>query len=231
MDYDYSSELKRSVIAINTYLDILPTLLKGLVVTLETLVLSAFFAFLIALIAGLCRLSKIRMVRTVTLIYVEFFRGTSLLVQMFWVFFALPLLGLELSHLTAAVITLSLNYGAYASEIVRGAVLAIPKGQVEASIALNMSPFKRMTRIILPQAFKLMLPNFGNTLIDILKGTSLVSLITLGDVTYQAMLLRSTNISLTTEIFTVLIFIYFLLALPLIITARWLERRASLGDA
>jgi len=219
------------VIAINTYIEILPTLLKGLVVTVETLVLSAFFAFLIAFIAGLCRLSKNGLVRTVTLVYVEFFRGTSLLVQMFWVFFALPLLGLELSPLTAAVITLSLNYGAYASEIVRGAVLAIPKGQVEASIALNMSPYKRMTRIILPQAVKLMLPNFGNTLIDILKGTSLVSLITLGDVTYQAMLLRSTNISITTEIFTVLIVIYFLLALPLIITARWLERRASLGGA
>lgn len=219
------------MIAINTYIEILPTLLKGLVVTVETLVLSAFFAFLIAFIAGLCRLSKNGLVRTVTLVYVEFFRGTSLLVQMFWVFFALPLLGLELSPLTAAVITLSLNYGAYASEIVRGAVLAIPKGQVEASIALNMSPYKRMTRIILPQAVKLMLPNFGNTLIDILKGTSLVSLITLGDVTYQAMLLRSTNISITTEIFTVLIVIYFLLALPLIITARWLERRASLGGA
>jgi polar amino acid transport system permease protein len=219
------------VIAIHTYIDMLPTLFKGVVVTVETLVLSAFFAFIIAFIAGLCRLSKNGILRKVTLIYVELFRGTSLLVQMFWIYFALPLFGLELSALTAGVIVLSLNYGAYASEIVRGAVLAIPKGQVEASIALNMTPYNRMTRVILPQAIKLMLPSFGNTLIDILKGTALVSLITLGDLTYQALLIRSTNVGLTTEIFTLLIFIYFVLALPLIILARWLERRASVGGA
>lgn len=217
--------------AINTYIDILPTLLKGVIVTVETLVLSAFFAFLIAFIAGLCRLSKNGVVRKVTLIYVELFRGTSLLVQMFWIYFALPLWGLEFSALTAAVIALSLNYGAYASEIVRGAVLAIPKGQVEAAIALNMTPYKKMTRVILPQAIKLMLPSFGNTLIDILKGTALVSMITLGDLTYQALLVRSTNVGLTIEIFTLLIFIYFILALPLIILARWLEYKASVGGA
>jgi polar amino acid transport system permease protein len=103
---------------------------------------------------------------------------------MFWFYFALPHFGIVLPAFAVAVITMGLNYGAYASEIVRSSILAIPKGQTEAAIALNMTPRQRMWRVILPQAFRLMLPGFGNISIELLKGTALVSLITLNDLTY-----------------------------------------------
>jgi polar amino acid transport system permease protein len=206
--------------------------LRGAGVTIQILVASTILAFAIAFIAGLGRVSKHLLIRKLTAVYVEIFRGTSLLVQMFWIFFALPLaFGLELSPFWAGVIALGLNYGAYASEIVRGAITAIPKGQTEAAIALNMTRWQRMRLVILPQAFRIMLPGFGNISIELLKGTSLVSLITMADLTYQGLTLRNTNISHTTEIFLSLLILYFILALPLIFTTRYLERRASRGVA
>ena len=215
--------------AINTYVELLPSLLNGAKVTVQVLLLSMIFTYLIAFLAGLGKLSKFKMIRGISTIYIEIFRGTSLLVQLFWIYFVLPFFGIELSALAAGVIAMSLCYGAYASEIVRGAILSIPKGQTEAAIALNMTPFQRMRNIILPQSLKIMLPGFGNISIELVKGTSLVSLITLGDLTYQALTIRNTNIGQTTEIFTSLLIIYFVIALPLIIIARWLEHRTSVG--
>lgn len=215
--------------SINTYVELLPSLLNGAKVTVQVLILSMIFTYVIAFLAGLGKLSKLKMIRGICTFYIEIFRGTSLLVQLFWIYFVLPFFGIELSALAAGVIAMSLCYGAYASEIVRGAILSIPKGQIEASIALNMTPFQRMRNIILPQAVKIMLPGFGNISIELVKGTSLVSLITLGDLTYQALTLRNTNIGQTTEIFTSLLIIYFVIALPLIIVARWLEHRTSVG--
>lgn len=104
------------------------------------------------------------------MVYVEIFRGTSLLIQLFWIYFALPMvLDIRMSAMTAAILALGLNYGAYGSEVVRSSILAIPKGQIEASIALNMTPFQRMRRIIFPQAWTMMLPGFGNLQIELLK--------------------------------------------------------------
>jgi polar amino acid transport system permease protein len=219
------------VIAINAYVELIPSLLSGAKVTIQVLVLSLIFTYLIAFIAGLGKLSKLSIVRGVSSVYIEIFRGTSLLVQLFWIYFVLPFLGLELSAMTAGVVAISLCYGAYASEIVRGAILSIPKGQTEAAVALNMTPFQRMKRIIIPQAIKIMLPGFGNISIELIKGTALVSLITLGDLTYKALTLRNTNVGLTTEIFISLLVIYFVIAIPLIVLARWLERRAAVGGA
>jgi polar amino acid transport system permease protein len=219
------------VITINTYIEMVPSLLNGAKVTVQVLVLSLIFTYIIAFIAGLGKLSKFIVIRVASSVYIEIFRGTSLLVQLFWIYFVLPFFGIELSALAAGVIAISLCYGAYASEIVRGAILSIPKGQIEASIALNMTPFQRMKNIIFPQAIKIMLPGFGNISIELMKGTSLVSLITLGDLTYQALNLRNTNVGLTTEIFTSLLIVYFIIALPLIVLARWLERKVSIGGA
>jgi polar amino acid transport system permease protein len=174
----------KGVIAIINSTKILSLLMRGMGVTVEILIASAILTFIIAFFAGLGRLSKHRFIRKATTIYIEIFRGTSLLVQMFWFYFALPLFGIVLPAFAVAVITMGLNYGAYASEIVRSSILAIPKGQTEAAIALNMTPRQRMWRVILPQAFRLMLPGFGNISIELLKGTALVSLITLNDLTY-----------------------------------------------
>jgi polar amino acid transport system permease protein len=208
----------------------LPSLLQGVWITVETLVFSVILGLSIAFLAGLGRLSKHTWVGKTTGFYVEVFRGTSLLVQMFWFYFALPLLGIELSGMTSGVLALGLNLGAYASEIVRGAILSIPKGQIEAGIALNMPPGQRMRRIVLPQALKLMLPGFGNNMIEVLKGTSLVSLITLADMTYQSKLLINT-MGNPEVVYTMLLIMYFIIALPLIVMTRWFERRASVGGS
>jgi polar amino acid transport system permease protein len=123
---------------------------------------------------------------------------------------------------------LGLNYGAYGAEVVRSSILAIPKEQTEAAIALNMTWFQRTRLVILPQAFLIMLPTFGNLLIELLKGTSLVSLVTITDLTYQGVLLNTTTLK-TTEIFSLMLVMYFVIAMPLTMGVRWLERRASIG--
>jgi polar amino acid transport system permease protein len=215
---------------IQTIWEYLAPLLQGAKITIELTVLSACAAFVLSLFVGIARFSKIRVVRFMMALYVEIFRGTSLLVQLFWLYFALPMLfDIRMSAFTAAVIALGLNYGAYGSEVVRGAILAVPKGQTEAGIALNMTPTQRLRRIILPQAFVMMLPSFGNLQIELLKGTSLVYLITLSDLTNQGMILRSYDISKTTFIFFMLLLIYFILAQAMTLGIRFLERKTSKG--
>lgn len=209
--------------------DLLPLLFQGAVTTLKVTVLSMGVAFLLSFLAGFARLSRRKSIRLVSSVYVEVFRGTSLIVQLFWLFYALPLLGIELTALAAGVAALGLNYGAYGSEVVRSAILAVPKGQTEASIALNMSPMLRMRRVILPQAMVIMLPSFSNLAIELLKGTSLVSLITMADLTYQGMILRTFDASRTFEIFGLILLMYFVMAYPLTWMMRWLERRFSAG--
>lgn len=216
---------------INKYLDIFSKILPGALVTIEILLASAAVAFVVALIAGLGRVSKYTPIRKITSVYVEIFRGTSLLVQLFWIFFALPAFGIQFSAFLASVVALGLNYGAYGSEVVRGAILSIPKGQTEAAIALNMFNFQRMRLVILPQAFRMMLPGFGNISIELLKGTSLVSLITLTDLTYKGLILQNANLSYTMPVFVTLLFVYFLIALPLIIAVKKLEKNAAKGVA
>ena len=213
-------------------IDIIEVLSRGVIVTVSLLLASGLLSYMVAFIAGLSRVSKFKAVRVLTTIYVEFFRGTSLLVQLFWIFFVLPqLFGIRLDPFTAGVVTLGLNYGAYASEIVRSSILAVPEGQTEAAIALNMSRFQRMRSIILPQALRTMLPGFGNISIELLKGTSLVSLITLQDMMYLAQNLRASDYSISLQVFGILLLMYFVLALPLIVLSRYLERRASRGVA
>ncbi|MDZ7704040.1 MAG: ectoine/hydroxyectoine ABC transporter permease subunit EhuC [Trueperaceae bacterium] len=206
--------------------DLLPLLLRGARITLLLTLAGATLALLMSLVAGLARMSTNRVVRSIAATYVEVFRGTSVLVQMFWFYFALPLFGISLSAFTAGTLALGLNVGAYGAEVVRGAIQAVPKGQTEAAIALNMSPRLRMRRVVLPQAFAMMLPPFGNLLIELLKATALVSLITLPDLTFQAMSLRMTT-GRTTEIFVWLLVLYFVIAYPLTLLVRWLEHRVT----
>ncbi|UOQ91679.1 ectoine/hydroxyectoine ABC transporter permease subunit EhuC [Halobacillus shinanisalinarum] len=201
-------------------------------ITITVLIGSAIFGYLIAFLAGFGRLSKNFIIRNFTTVYIEIFRGTSLVVQLFWFFYVLPgLLGFELSAYLIGVIVIGMNYGAYMSEVVRGSVLAVSSGQTEAATALNMSRFQRMRFVILPQAIRMMLPEFGNYLIQMLKATSLVSIISLSDITYVGLLYRDANISEGVAVFTMLLVMYFIIALPLIGLTRWLERWASKGVA
>lgn len=209
-------------------IQLIPPLLKGAWVTIQISIFSILLGFVLSFVFGLARLSNLKVIRIIAACYVEVIRGTSLLVQLFWVYFALPLLGVELSAMAAGVLALGLNMGAYGAEIVRSAIVAIPKGQTEATIALNMTRLQRMRLVILPQAFVRMLPPFGNLMVELIKGTALVSLITLSDLTFQGMLLRTTTMQ-TTEIFTFLLLIYFIITYPCTWGLRWLERKLSVG--
>lgn len=210
---------------INAIIEVFPQLAKGLSVTITVLLGSAVLAYLMALIAGLCRLSDNIFVRKFTGFYVEVFRGTSLIVQLFWLYYAIPMLfGIQLgSDLWAGIIAIGLNYGAYLSEVVRSSILSVAKGQTEAATALNMSRFQRMRLIIFPQAVRLMLPEFGNYTIQMLKGTSLVALIGLKDIFYYGDILRSSNLSQAPLVYLFVLVFYFILALPLI----WLTRKGE----
>jgi polar amino acid transport system permease protein len=149
---------------------------------------SLAFALAIAFVLGLARLSGRRLVRVAAGTLIEFFRGTSVIVQLFWVFFALPLLpfGIRLSAWVAGVAVLSLNAGAYAAEVVRGAVQAVPRGQYEAATALNLSAWQRTRRVVVPQALPAMLPPFGTAAVDLTKASALVGFITVEDLTFWA---------------------------------------------
>jgi polar amino acid transport system permease protein len=204
-------------------------LLRGTRLTVEVTVCAMAVSLVVALIVGLGRRSSRRPVRWLSSIYIEFFRGTSVLVQLFWIYFVLPELGLSLSAFVAGVLAIGLNVGAYGGELVRGAVQAVPRGQVEAAIALNMSPTLRMRRVILPQAIVALLPPLGNLMIELLKATSLVSLVTLGELTFQAQVLRSQYGGDTVTIFVIVLIMYFLLAAIITIVFRALEHRFSRG--
>lgn len=206
-------------------------LMRGIKVTLIVLVLSIILSSLIALIAGLSRVSHNKLLTGFTGFYVEIFRGTSLIVQLFWFSYALPgLFNIHLgSDIWVAVLAISLNYGAYMSEIVRGAILSVPQGQTEASIALNLTRFQRMRHIIVPQAIRMMLPEYGNYLIQILKATSLVSLIGLTDLLYYGNIYRSTHLTEAPTVYMIILLLYFLLAFPLIGFTRKMEKVAKKG--
>ncbi|KRV47785.1 ectoine/hydroxyectoine ABC transporter permease subunit EhuC [Wenjunlia vitaminophila] len=201
-------------------------LLDGLWITIQLLVFSAALAVLIAFTAGLARLSRRRAVRFFAAVYVEFFRGTSALVLMFWLFFALPLLGWQLAPLWAGTLALSLSFGAYGSEVVRGAVLAVSPGQREAATALSFTPWQRLRLVVLPQAVPEMLPTFSNQLVELLKATSLASAVTIGDLTFQAQSVRLAT-GESAQVYGLILGMYFVIAFTLTRGMRLLERRAK----
>ena len=199
-------------------------ILSGTLITIVLTVLAACLAVAIALAAGLMRMAPNPLVRGTATVYIEIFRGTSLLVQLYWIFFVLPLFGITLEKFTAGFVAVGMNLGAYGAELVRGAILSVPRGQWEAALALNMSPAKRMWRVILPQALVIMLPPWGNLMIELLKGTALVALIAVADLMFQAKQINGTTF-LSAQTFGTALIIYYILARFLVTPfMRWLER-------
>ena len=193
-------------------------------VTLQVTAGAIALAVPMAIIAGLGRLSRQKLLRWPASVYVEVFRGTSALVQLFWFFFVLPLLGVQMPAIMAGILVLALNAGAYGAEVVRGAVLAVPRGQREAAVALNMTRAQTIRRIVLPQAIPAMLPPATNLMIELLKNTALVSLVTISDLTFRGQLLRNDTLR-TVEIFGLMLLLYFAVALAITAVMRLLERR------
>ncbi|MBM4407541.1 MAG: ectoine/hydroxyectoine ABC transporter permease subunit EhuC [Chloroflexi bacterium] len=209
-------------------LDLLPQLLAGAAVTVQLTLLGAVVAAFFSLVAGLARLSSNRAVRAIAAVYVEIFRGTSAIVQIFFFFYVLPITGLSLPAFLTGVFALGINVGAYGSEVVRAAILNVDRGQRDAAVALNLTRAATMRLVILPQALVAMLPPFGNLLIELLKGTSLVSLITITELTFAGKLLLRAE-GRRDEIYVLVLLLYFVMALPITWSVRWAERRLSRG--
>ncbi len=197
--------------------------INGTLITAAQFFLAAVVAIVLALVAGLMKLSENVVLRGTANVYIEIFRGTSLLVQLYWIFFVLPLFGITLEKFTAGFVAVGMNLGAYGAELVRGAIQSVPKGQWEAAYSLSMSPAKRMWRIILPQALVIMLPPWGNLLIELLKGTALVALISVADLMFVSRQINGTTF-LSAQAFGTALIVYYIFA-RFIITPfmRWLE--------
>lgn len=211
---------------VQTLLDRLPRLGEAVLVTLELTLGGAVLALVVAVVLGFSSRTRTLWVRGPSRVIVEFFRGTSLVVQLFWIYYVLPAFGYELEALAVGIVALGLNYGAYASEVVRGSIESVPQGQWEASVALNLSWFHRVRRVIFPQAWALMIPMLSNLLVQLLKGSALAYYITLHDLNSWTVQLRRST-SDTVFSYTVGLLVYFVIAYALTWFMNWLEARAK----
>lgn len=208
---------------------ILEYLPSGLWITVQVFCGAAVIGLLASLLFGILRLSRNLLLRWFSVVYIEVFRGTSALVQLVWVYFAFKhLVGIEFTALQAGILVLGLNVGAYGAEVVRGSIQAVPKGQYEAALALNLPPVTRFTRIILPQAIIPILPPMGNILVELMKNTALVSFIGLADLAFVGdEELRKMFPGDNSMIFVVLLVVYFILSMLVVGAIRLLECLAA----
>lgn len=208
----------------------LPLLLKGAWLTVQITLFSIFIGTIIGFIIGIMRVSSSPYLSTPAVAYVEFIRGTPLLVQLFIIHFATPqLIGFSFEAYTSAVIAMSVNSGAYVAEIVRGGIQSIERGQMEAARSLGMNYPQAMGHIILPQAVRRILPALGNEFIALLKDSSLVSVITLEELTRKGQLIIGRTYK-PFEIWIMVALIYLVMTLTMSRLVAYLERRTKTND-
>ncbi len=205
-----------------------PYLLEGALVTLKITAVSVLLGLLIGTFAGMGRLSKKRWINYPVSVYVEFIRGTPLLVQIFIIYFGLPSIGINLRAYPAAIAALGINSGAYVAEIVRAGIQSVPKGQYEAARSLGMTHGQAMKYIILPQAFRNILPALGNEFIALLKDSSLVSVIGLEELIKKGQIVISTTFA-SFSIYGGVALIYFVMTFALSRIVRYVEKRMAVS--
>ena len=214
----------------NLIFDSFPLLLMGAGVTVQITALSVGFGLLIGMFVGIARLSTLWPVKMLAAIYVDFIRGTPLLVQIFLIYFALPLLvGQRIDPFIAAITACSVNSGAYVAEIFRSGIQSIDKGQTEAGRSLGMTWAQTMRYIILPQAFKRIIPPLGNEFIAMLKDSSLVSVIGFEELTRRGQLIIARTYG-SFEIWLTVAFIYLIMTFTISRLVDYLERRYKTDD-
>ena len=207
--------------------DSLPQLLAAAVATTIPLTLISFaLALLIGTVAASLRASSVKPLAWLAWIYIWIFRGTPLLVQLFIIFYGLPSIGVTLDVWNAAIITLSLNTGAYVAETFRAAVASIPRGQFEAAATLNFTRLQTLRHVVIPQAVRIALPTLGNDLIDLVKGTSLVSVISLVDLFQTGKQIASRTFE-PMAMYTEVALIYLVIFTLLSIGQSYLEKRSN----
>jgi len=202
----------------------MPLLARGTLVTLQISLAAGVLACIIGFALGLAALSNIRPLRWIIAAYVDFVRGTPLLIQVFLVFFALPIVGIRFSEITAGIIALAFNTSAYIAETVRGGVGSVERGQTEAAKSIGMFRWQILTYILMPQALRPMLPPLTNELISMTKNTSLLSVISVYELTRAGQAIISVHF-VPFEIYLLLALYYYVLIKCLSYLSRWVESR------
>jgi polar amino acid transport system permease protein len=227
-------ELYREFFDLGIIWDALPQLIDGFILVLELLVLSLVFAFIVGLFVSLLRLSRFRLLRWIAGSYVDFFRSMPLLMVLVYIYYGLATVGanvgwrfLILDRLPAAVLGLTLTYGAYSAEIFRAGIQSVPHGQMEAARSLGMTYPQAMRHVVLPQTFKLVIPPLTNELIAMIKDTALASVITLPELLFTAREITG-RIANSSPLAAASV-VYLVFTLPLIRLASRLERRYGKG--
>ncbi|MFY2058265.1 ectoine/hydroxyectoine ABC transporter permease subunit EhuD [Achromobacter xylosoxidans] len=178
-------------------LEILPTLGSALVITIQATVLGMLVAVTLGLALALLRRSRLALLSLPTAFVIEFVRSTPLLVQMYFLFYVLPLTGVQMSPLATGIVALGLHYATYCAEVYRAGIEAVPRGQLEAARALNMSPWRTAVGVVLPQAIPPVVPALGNYLVAMFKDTPLLSAITVVELLQQSKMIGSTTFRYT----------------------------------
>ena len=208
----------------------LPLLLAGAGVTIEITAIAVGLGFIFGLITSVCRLSGVKVLQVIAVCYVNIIRGTPMLVQIFLIYFALPMvIGERINPFVAAVAACSINSGAYVSEIFRAGIQSVDKGQMEAGRSLGLSWMQTMRNVILPQAFKHVIPPLGNEFISMTKETSLVSVIGFEELTRRGQLIIAKTYG-SFEIWLTVAAIYLVMTLTIARLVSYLERRFATDD-
>lgn len=205
-----------------------PFFLEGLQITLYIFIIAVIVGFIIGLIVALMRLSPLKILNGIAIVYIDVIRGTPFIVQLFFIYFGLNSLEwLSMDRMYAGILTVAINAGAYFAEIIRAGIQSIDKGQTEAARSLGMTGRQTMTQIVLPQAFRRMLPTITNQSIISLKDTSLLSIIGIADLTQQGQVQQATTFE-PFIVWTVVGLMYFVVIYLLSLLAKFLERRFTL---
>jgi His/Glu/Gln/Arg/opine family amino acid ABC transporter permease subunit len=203
-------------------------LLAGMLMTIELTIVVISISLVFALLVALGGMSPIRPLRIAVKIYIEAMRGTPLLLQLIYVYYVLPEVGIRLNSFAAGVIALTLNYSAYLSEVYRGGIQAIARGQHDAAAALGMTGPLAMRRIILPQAIRIVIPSLGNYFISLFKDTALCSVVSIQEVVFTAQILAARNFQYFT-LYTVVGIMYFAVSFPAARFVGYLEKITARG--
>ncbi|OOM11764.1 amino acid ABC transporter permease [Clostridium saccharobutylicum] len=210
--------------------DSLPSLLSGLLVTVEIAVISLILAVILGIILGIFSISKVKILKSIATVYIYIIRGTPLMIQALFLFFGVgQALSIKFDPMVAAIITLTINASAYMAEIFRAGIQAVDNGQMEAARCLGLSYTKAMKKVILPQAIKIMIPSIINQFIVTIKDTSILSVISIRELTLSGQIIIARNFK-PLQMYAIMAAMYFILITLLTIASGYIERRLSYGN-
>jgi His/Glu/Gln/Arg/opine family amino acid ABC transporter permease subunit len=205
-------------------ISVFPQLLSAVPVVLQLAFGAMALALILGLLIALARLSNSNLLKAIATAFVEVMRGTPLLVQLVYIFFVLPSIGIEIEPVPAGILGLGLNYAAYLSEVFRSAILSVERGQTEAALSLGYTPNSTLWKVVIPQSFVVSMAPIGNYFISLVKDTALTSVIAVAEILKTANMINSQTFQ-TTEIYTAAAVMYLIISLPLSRAVVVLERK------